>query len=801
MRYAPPQQINYLFSKKSAIAAIVASLFSLPVYAFDIDVIDNEYLVQDGDDFDEGTHITTSKTVGEISIVDFYPESGYNKHAIAVNTAYSEGKPLPTLTVEGNTKFESFPQPSTDPKNKDGTYAISAGNRHGASGIIKLNGDIDIVIRDAKGTISKYGANAIYAAGTHSSITLGSNESNFSRIFVVAKKSDAISAKNGGSVTFKSVNNQVIGAIDFIYNPIVIGEDNKLTIDSELFNSKVNGTFSGSSSFWFGDDNSLSNAILPDDIGSKFPEYILEQVEIVRDQISGNLNLSFKNGAQWTYLGIQNTVTSDDGSLTVTFDTKRISNITLESGGIINLYDDNIKEFCQEQGISGLIDHVDHDYVRVGYLNGSGGIFRIDTNGEDKTQTDLIFVENAQDGKGGVHHVQVEGLSTLNSISDTNTLTFALVSKEATEKGVAFNETENVEGDKLFNYELDMRQVIVEDAADLEALKNKAEFSGLENILEDYTEGSTYWEIYRVVKQNSSSTLGMIGSGYAGYDLAVDMDRYDRRIHETVGSDENSGLWIRASHGKKGASGVYQNDIDTVTVGFENNISPSNRLGAWFSYTQGDVDYSSVDGTADLDRYELAIYDTVLLDNQYIDFVGRIGRVSNEFSVTSASGAYKTSGDFDQDYVSLSAEYGYTLKDRQTGVFIEPQLQVQATYLRDFDYSVERGMKAKADDETSFIGRVGMRFGQEIATVSSNGEFYFRGDVYHQFTDGQSARLTAGSEYVDTVWGDKDTWATFGVGGYLNWKDNMSFQVDVERTAGGETTDTWLVSGRFNYLF
>lgn len=222
-------------------------------------------------------------------------------------------------------------------------------------------------------------------------------------------------------------------------------------IDSELFNSKVNGTFSGSSSFWFGDDNSLSNAILPDDIGSIFPEDILEQVEIVRDQISGNLNLSFKNGAQWTYLGIQDTVTSDDGILTATFDTKRISNITLESGGIINLYDDNIKEFCQQQGISGLINHVDHDYVRVGYLNGSGGIFRIDTNGEDKTQTDLIFVENAQDGKGGVHRVQVEGLNTLNSISNTNTLTFALVSKEATEKGVAFSETENVEGDKLFN--------------------------------------------------------------------------------------------------------------------------------------------------------------------------------------------------------------------------------------------------------------------------------------------------------------------------------------------------------------
>lgn len=161
MRYAPPQQINYLFSKKSAIAAIVASLFSLPVYALDIDVIDNEYLVQDGDGFDEGTHITTSKTVGEIFIVDFYPESGEDKHAISVNAAYSESTPPPTLTVEGNTKFESFPQPSTS-ENNDGTYAISAGNIWGASGIINLKGNVDIVIRDAEGTISEYGANAIY---------------------------------------------------------------------------------------------------------------------------------------------------------------------------------------------------------------------------------------------------------------------------------------------------------------------------------------------------------------------------------------------------------------------------------------------------------------------------------------------------------------------------------------------------------------------------------------------------------------------------------------------------------------
>lgn len=51
------------------------------------------------------------------------------------------------------------------------------------------------------------------------------------------------------------------------------------------------------------------------------------------------------------------------------------------------------------------------------------------------------------------------------------------------------------------------------------------------------------------------------------------------------------------------------------------------------------------------------------------------------------------------------------------------------------------------------------------------------------------------------TWGNSDTWATFGIGGYMNWNNNVSFQLDLERTAGGKTYDTWAVSGRMNYLF
>ena len=110
-------------------------------------------------------------------------------------------------------------------------------------------------------------------------------------------------------------------------------------------------------------------------------------------------------------------------------------------------------------------------------------------------------------------------------------------------------------------------------------------------------------------------------------------------------------------------------------------------------------------------------------------------------------------------------------------------------------------MKVDADSETSVIGRAGIRFGRQISTESSKGELYLRGDVLHQFTDGQTARLSAGSEYIDTVWGDKDTWANFGVGGFWNWKNTFTFQLDVERAVGGETADTWSLAGRAQYLF
>ena len=795
-----------MIKKKIVINPIVASIFAALAApcAFSADpLIDNAYVAEDGDWNPNGTTFSQDFTASGIRLEGLQPPSQQNQIAVGVESGA-------TLTVNGDTVIHSTPVPGSS--NQEGTIGLLAGAvaNGGKVGHMALNGDVDIIIQDTDGTLSLYGANGVYA-GRESSITLGESADNHTRIFVIADNSDAISAKWDGRVEFKSQHNQVIGAIDFIED-IRRGSDSEDygEIASNLANlkSSVSGTFSGADSFWFGDDNSFGNIESVEGLPPGLDFLFL--LACHTEPISSLLDLTFENGAQWTYLGNQSSVSSD--GMTLRFDPKRISNITLQNGGIINLYDDNIKAFCEEMDISQYVDHIDHDYVRIGYLNGSGGVFRIDVNGEDKSRTDLIFVENAAEGRGGTHHIQIEGMDTLSGITADNTLIFAVVSKDAADQGVRFNEVENVEGDKLFNYELDIRERPISEIG-MDELSQRDEFkkddgaaagslSPSDILTGDFNRNDTFWEIYRVVRSNSASTLGMIGSGYAGYDLAVEMDRRDRRIHEAVlenGADK--GLWVRMNHGQMGASGVYKNDVDTVTIGFEGAPSASSRFGGWFSYATGDVDYSNVKGSADLTRYEAALYGTLLSGNHYLDLVGRFGRVKNEFDVSSNSGAIRTTGDYDQDYAALSAEYGYTLRDASTGVFLEPQLQIQAAYLRDFDYSTERGMRVHADAETSVIGRAGFRFGRQFRTAASVGEAYLRGDVLHQWTDGQQAVLKADADRISTVWGDKDTWADFGVGAFWNWKDRFSLQLDLERTVGGETVDTWQMSGRASLLF
>ena len=363
---------------------------------------------------------------------------------------------------------------------------------------------------------------------------------------------------------------------------------------------------------------------------------------------------------------------------------------------------------------------------------------------------------------------------------------------------IKFEDKENFYGETLFDYEVEIANKTIDEVV-LNSYKDEGyvtydKFNG-----EDFLNG-TAWYIKRVNLKQSTASIGLRSAGYASYDAAVQMDRHDRRLQEAIFNDgQNSGLWVRAQHGQMGAKGVYSSDVDTISIGAEGALSETLRLGASFSYLDGDADFNGIDGSDDLERYEGAVYGTFESDGHYVDVVARLGQVNNSFMTRNA--AVSKSGTFHQKYAAVSAEYGYKLATN-SGLFIEPQVQAQGAYLGSYEAPVAGGMRMKAEQTTSLTGRVGVRLGKSLKSEALSAEVYARGDVLHQFTDGQDAVLSNDqAESLGVAWGDAGTWFNYGLGGYLNWKNRFGVQLDVEQSTGGEVSNSWLLSGRLNYYF
>lgn len=288
-----------------------------------------------------------------------------------------------SLTITGTTKVSSTSTKFDDTSFEQGTYTFHADN-----GNIYLKGNVEVIMtHDPRVSTETIGAN-IYYAENDGTIEIG-DEGTTTKSWVIAAKPDLISAKRGGKVKIKSTHNMLVGSVDMVQKPERLEDIRKIEAGS------VTGTFSGEDSYWFGDEQSFNNiskeivAILKQYNGGSLADAI---DDILSDE---EFEFTFQNGAQWTYLDAFNVKASDYFPVPFSslFENKRISSITLLNGGIINLFDEDLENKWEEIG---LLDHLKidsekphHDYVRIGDLKGNNGIFRLDLNSDDRTQSDI----------------------------------------------------------------------------------------------------------------------------------------------------------------------------------------------------------------------------------------------------------------------------------------------------------------------------------------------------------------------------------------------------------------------------
>ena len=630
MMLPPPKKLkNSLIQiSKSAVALAILSVFITPTYAEALNIGEDKKEIGRDD-----AYVVSSKK--EFDSLNINVEPIVENSSFAININSSSG----SLTINGPSVINSVSSKLGENEAyrfDEGTYTFRV-----LKGELNLNGDISAFVihnlppDQQQDTI---GCNVFYA--DRGQINLGNAESK-TVAWALAKKPDLISAKNGGTVTISSTRNQLIGNID------------TLGIDFGSKGSTVTGTFSGSDSFWFGDEQTFQNfdqitisatlqvfsspITITIDIDSKaklkdllnreyaelLPDWLPEEGEkLASDKISeildgleipkgseatDKIELIFENGAQWTYFGDGSEYTAyyDRNGTTAEANfkptAKRISAITL-NGGIINLFDEDIRNTWasikapgSDKSLAELwpdVTSIDHDYVRIGDLKGNGGIFRLDLNSDKEKNSDMVFIESST--TGGTHFIEPYRPQDLASVSDTNRLTFALVAanKDGSDS-VSFADKQNIYGESLFDYELGISSEAIteENIQDFEKLVN--DNYQIENFdINDYLNG-THWYINRLLVKESAASIGMRSAGYASYDLAVSMDRRDRRLHNTVFQDgQKDGLWARIQYGENGAEHLYDADLTTVYVGYEKATSTDNRLGFSFGYTDGSTDFN-----------------------------------------------------------------------------------------------------------------------------------------------------------------------------------------------------------------
>lgn len=255
-----------------------------------------------------------------------------------------------------------------------------------------------------------------------------------------------------------------------------------------------------------------------------------------------------------------------------------------------------------------------------------------------------------------------------------------------------------------------------------------------------------------------------------------------------IRSDEGSyGVWARYDGGRLSGSNGLESNFRSVHVGGDAKLGQW-RLGAGFSYTNGDVDYAR--GDADMDAYGLELYGMWLGESgQFVDIVARVSSADTDMKVDA-----NKSGSMDSMAYSLSAEFGWRFALTEQ-FYIEPQVEAAYTYIDTDDLDIANA-SYEFDTVNSLTGRAGFAAG--IQFPKKIGDLYVHASVVHEFSGDAEIIGGNGSKYsID----GKETWCEFGVGASFHLTDATYMWADLQRTSGAVLDEDWRANVGVRYSF
>lgn len=398
--------------------------------------------------------------------------------------------------------------------------------------------------------------------------------------------------------------------------------------------------------------------------------------------------------------------------------------------------------------------------------SGSGGTFKLDADFA-AVSGDKVEITNANNAAG---YIQVNGANIDESaVSEDNPLLLVTVnSGNATFTGKSLN------GGGLYEYNPE-----IAEGDEIGKTANSYYLTGLT----------------KNVNNDTLALLDGIDNSYAMWRNTNDTLRKRLgEIHTLPSNDGADGVWARYIGGKFDG-GSYEGQYNLYQLGYDKNYDAKSIIGFALEKGGGNATYSFGSGEDDL--FAGAVYGSWLADDgSYTDVVAKIGRFDTELN---SYGDFPDSADYRHNAYSLSVEYGKKISLNKAGLYLEPQAQFIAGRLDSVNYTTDRGTKVSVDGINSYIGRVGVMFGQQLENGS---DVYIKANLLHEFGGESSLAMLAANGDALTMEKDYgDTWYEMGIGANIKIGRASYFYGDIERGFGGDIDKKWQINAGLRFEF
>ena len=447
------------------------------------------------------------------------------------------------------------------------------------------------------------------------------------------------------------------------------------------------------------------------------------------------------------------------------------------------------------------------------------GTFRLvlGSNQLENVESDMLYVQNVSENT----HFNIEVIlgDDVQHVTDLKDLRFATIKNYEGKADELFSSV-TIQDQGFNNWHLSIAN---EDFSSEDT--DNERFNGTESSLFDKPGTEVVEEIYGDSESSknyyissfestgaelSNAGQAVIATARGTYWTAVEIDRLNNRLGDArYANNGEDGLWIRLRQSRLGTDtgeGDFKSDNTVYQVGYDHAFQRDGGrqlVGIAFDYMDTDLDYKGISGEGNTDRYGITAYTTWLADNGfYVDLVGKWGRLDNDFDIINGSGG-QVKADYDNNMWAISAEFGKKLSNPKTGMFIEPNAQLQYTMVTDAQYSTNQGTRVDQDRIDSVIARAGVRIGRAFGETQSN-TIYAKADMFREFFGEQKIHVKDVTTHVegDTITvQNKGFWFDVGGGFQAQLGKSTYAYADVEYRWGDDLDKSWLVNAGARFEF